>query len=169
MIERQSWLVRAALLGTLLGGCASAATKESVRLYEHGDFGAAASAADRGIAADRDDEGAWRMRVRAALALGDAKALADAYARYRVARGGDDAALLAELAQATIAQGLTSPSVALRIGAIRAVEESELLDLADQVASRMEDRDDRVVATAAAAVLRGYTDAVAALDEMLHS
>jgi HEAT repeat protein len=169
MMERQRWLVSAALASALLGACVSAATKESVRLYEQGNFRGAAGAADRGVAADRDDEGAWRMKLRAALALGDAKALADGYAAYGVARGGDDAELLAELAQATIAQGLTSPSVALRIGAIRAVEESELLDLADQVASRMEDRDDRVVATAAAAVLRGYADAVAALDEMLHS
>lgn len=163
-----SWLVLGSCLG--LAACTSAATKQSVRLYEGGDYQGAAVAADRGIAADRDDDGAWRMRVRAALALGDTAGVAETYARYREARGGhDDAELALELAQVTIGQGLTSPSVALRIAAILAVEDSELAALADAVAQRMTDRDDRVVAAAAAAVLRGYPDAANALDDMLHS
>lgn len=165
MRVRTSWLV-----GVLsLAACTSAATKQSVRLYEGGDYQGAAVAADRGIAADRDDEGSWRMRVRAALALGDAAGIAETYARYREAHGGDDAELALELAQVTLRQGLASPSVALRIAAIRAVEESELSDLADAVAERMADPDDRVVAAAAAAVLRGYSDAATALDDMMHS
>jgi HEAT repeat protein len=165
MRVRTSWLV-----GILsLAACTSAATKQSVRLYEGGDYQGAAVAADRGIAADREDEGSWRMRVRAALALGDAPGIAETYARYREAHGGDDGELAIELAQVTLRQGLTSPSVALRIAAIRAVEESELSDLADAVAERMADQDDRVVATAAAAVLRGYSDAATALDDMMHS
>jgi HEAT repeat protein len=165
MRVRTSWLV-----GVLsLAACTSAATKQSVRLYEGGDYQGAAVAADRGIAADRKDEGSWRMRVRAALALGDAAGVAETYARYREAHGGDDGELAIELAQVTLRQGLASPSVALRIAAIRAVEESELSDLADAVAERMADQDDRVVATAAAAVLRGYSDAATALDDMLHS
>ena len=172
MRARTVWLV--GILGTALlaplGACTSAATKQSVALYEGGDYRAAAAAADRGIAKDRDDDGAWRMRLRAALALGDAAGIASTYAAYRDARGGDDdAALARELAQVTISQGLEAPSVALRIAAIRAVEQSELFDLADAVAQRMADRDDRVVATAAAAVLRGYADATTALDDMLRS
>lgn len=159
-----------ALVGFLiLASCTSAATKQSVRLYEGGDYRGAAAAADGGIASDQGDEGAWRMRVRAALALGDAAGVAGTYQRYRAARGGDDGALALELAEATLRQGLTSPSVALRIASIRAVEESELAGLADAVAQRMADPDDRVVATAAAAVLRGYADAGEALDDMMHS
>lgn len=177
MHRRSPWFritamrVRAScLVGILsLAACTSAATKQSVRLYEGGDYQGAAVAADRGIAADRKDEGSWRMRVRAALALGDAAGIAETYARYREAHGGDDVELALELAQVTLRQGLTSPSVALRIAAILAVEESELADLADAVAERMADKDDRVVATAAAAVLRGYADAAAALDDMMHS
>lgn len=161
-----------ALVGILTlasAACTSAATKRSVQLYERGDYRGAASAADGGIASDREDEGAWQMRVRAALALGDAAGLAGTYQRYKEARGGDDRALARELAEVTLRQALTSPSVALRMAAIRAAEESELAGLADAVAERMTDPDDRVVATAAAAVLRGYADAGDALDDMMHS
>ncbi|MEZ4363942.1 MAG: HEAT repeat domain-containing protein [Kofleriaceae bacterium] len=151
-------------------GCTSAAVKRSVRSYEQGDYQAAAAAADQGIAADAGDTGAWQMRLRAALALGDLAGLRDGYARYRASRGGgDDPELLVELAVATLRQGLESPSVALRIAAIRGVEQHELLALADAVAQRLADRDDRVVATAAAAVLRGYADAATALDDMTRS
>lgn len=170
MRARTVWLVGILVSGLgLQAACTSAATKQSVRLYEGGDYQAAAQAADRGIAADRDDDGAWQMRLRAALALGDADGVASHYAEYQKARGGDDLALALELAQVTIGQALGSPSVAMRIAAIRAIEDSELHDLADAVAQRMTDRDDRVVAAAAAAVLRGYADAGTALDDMLRS
>jgi HEAT repeat protein len=167
MRSQPLWLV---CFLSLFAGCTSAATKQSLHAYENGRYQDAAAAADRGIAADRSDRDAWRMRLRAALALGDAAGIAAIYAQYRQSLAGeDDLQLVTELAQATLAQGLTSPSVALRIAAIRAVEDSELFDLADAVAERMSDRDDRVVATAAVAVLRGYGDAANALDDMLHS
>ncbi len=170
MRARTVWLVGILVSGLgLQAACTSAATKQSVRLYEGGDYQAAAQAADRGIAADRDDDDAWQMRLRAALALGDADGVAGHYAAYQEARGGDDLELARELAQVTLGQALGSPSVAMRIAAIRAIEESELHDLADAVAQRMTDRDDRVVAAAAAAVLRGYADAGTALDDMLRS
>jgi HEAT repeat protein len=174
VFRRQAPALVAGLLGLALGqlvltACTSAATKQSVRLYEGGDYQGAAAAAERGIAEDRGDDGAWQMRVRAALALGDTAGVAAAYGGYQKARGGDDAELALELAQVTIRQALTSPSVALRIAAIQAVEKSELGALADAVAQRMTDPDDRVVAAAAAAVLRGYADAADALDDMLRS
>lgn len=169
MRARTVWLV--GILGSCLAqaACTSAATKQSVRLYEGGDYQAAAVAADRGIADDRGDDGAWQMRLRAALAMGDAAGVASHYAEYQKARGGDDLDLALELAQVTIGQALASPSVALRLSAIAAVEASELHDLADAVAQRMTDGDDRVVAAAAAAVLRGYADAATALDDMMRS
>ncbi|MBK7535962.1 MAG: HEAT repeat domain-containing protein [Myxococcales bacterium] len=151
-------------------GCASGATKQSVSLYESGDYRGARAAAERGLATAPDDEDASRMHVRAQLALGDGAEVARSYHRHKLARAGnDDAALVLELAEATLGQGLRSPSTALRLASIRAVEESELRGLADAVAERMTDPDDRVVATAAAAVLRGYPDAVEALDDMLRS
>lgn len=149
--------------------CAGGPVRDAVRRYEAGDYRAALVAAARAADADADDEGAWRMVLRAALALGDGAALTREAERYRAAIGQDDAELALELAEATLAQGLRSPSVALRVAAIRAVEQSELRGLADAVAERMTDRDDRVVAAAAAAVLRGYADAATALDDMLRS
>ena len=168
MRMRKRWL--GAGMSLYLLGCASGATKQSVSLYESGDYRGARAAAERGLATAPDDEDASRMHVRAQLALGDGAEVARSYHRHKLARAGnDDAALVLELAEATLGQGLRSPSTALRLASIRAVEESELRGLADAVAERMTDPDDRVVATAAAAVLRGYPDAVEALDDMLRS
>ena len=53
----------------LVAGCANHA-KQSVSLYEAGDYAGAARAADDGLAKHPDDDGLWGMRVRAALAHG---------------------------------------------------------------------------------------------------
>jgi HEAT repeat protein len=150
-------------------GCASRAGR-SVALYEAGDYAGAAHAADTELASHPGDEGLWRMRVRAALALGDGPGVAKAYAAYRAQLDGDDdRALLRDLAIATLGQALASPSARIKIAAIEAVEAAELEPLADPVAQRMRDDDDRVVAAAAIAVLRGAPDAPKAAGDMLHS
>ena len=161
---------RWSLLGCLvLAACANHA-QQAVALYENGDYAGAARAADRGLASHPGDEGLWQMRVRAALAQGDGPGVATAYAAYRGQLGGDDdKPLLRELAIATLGQALASPSARLKITAIGAVADAELQDLAETVAARMADDDDRVVAAAAVAVLNGYPDAPRAAGEMLHS
>ncbi len=163
-------LVSIALATALLGptACANRA-KRSVTLYESGDYAGALRAADDGLASHPGDNGLWSMKVRAALALGDADAITKAYASYVSHRGENDKELLRDLATATIGQALASPSVKLKISAIEAVASLELNDLADQVAQRMEDSDDRVVAAAAIAVLRGFPEAPKAAEEMLNS
>jgi HEAT repeat protein len=139
-------------------------------LYETGDYAGAARTADRELAAHPGDEGLWQMRIRAALAQGDAAGVEKAYAAYRGQLGGDDdKALLEDLATATLRQALASPSVKLKLAAIDAVAAAELQALAEQVAERMTDDDDRVVAAAAIAVMRGYPDAPQAAGEMLRS
>jgi len=149
--------------------CANHA-QHAVALYETGDYAGAARAADSELATHPADEGLWQMRVRAALAQGDAAGVAKAYAAYRAQLDGDDdKALLRELAIATLGQALGSPSARLKIAAIAAVADAELQDLAEQVAERMTDEDDRVVAAAAVAVLRGYPQAPQAAGEMLRS
>jgi len=148
--------------------CAGRA-KHSVALYEAGDYSGASRAADEGLAQHPDDDGLWAMKVRAALALGDADAVAKAYAGYVDHHGGDDKDLLRDLATATLGQALTSPSARLKIEAIEAVRDLEIQDLADQVAQRMGDEDDRVVATAAVAILHAYPQAPGVLDDMLKS
>ncbi len=152
----------------LILGCAQRA-RQSVTLYEAGDYAGAARAADAGLAAHPEDAGLWRMRIRAALALGDADGVARAYASHRGHYGGDDEELLADLAIATLGQALASPSVKLKIAAIEAVASAELHALAEQVAERMGDDDDRVAAAAAVAVLRGFPQAPQVAGDMLAS
>jgi HEAT repeat protein len=152
----------------LVSGCAGRA-KHSVTLYEAGDYAGASRAADEGLANHPDDDGLWAMKVRAALALGDADGVAKAYAAYVDHRGSDDKDLLRDLATATLAQGLASPSAKLKIAAIDAVEELELEALATDVAARMGDEDDRVAASAAVAVLHGFAQAPQVADDMMKS
>jgi len=161
-------LVAICLISILAQGCANRA-KQSVSLYEAGDYAGAARSADEGLASHPNDNGLWQMRVRAALALGDADGVARSYGTYRGHRDDDDADLLRDLAIATLGQALASPSVKLKIAAIEAVATAELQVLADQVAERMGDDDDRVAAAAAVAVLRGYPQAPQVASQMLRS
>ncbi len=162
--------MRAAALFLSLGlvSCAGRA-KQSVNLYESGDYAGAARSADQGLQSHPGDHGLWQMRVRAALALGDADGVARSYASYVGHRDGDDAELLQDLAVATLGQALSSPSVRLKVAAIEAVASAEIQSLADQVAERLGDDDDRVAAAAAVAVLRGYPQAPQVASEMLRS
>ena len=155
-------------LAALLAGCANHA-KKSVSLYEAGDYAGAAREADRALAKHPDDEALWGMRVRAALALGDAEGVAKAYGSYKAKRGGDDKALLNDLAIATLGQALASPSAKLKVIAIQAVQAAEIEKLAEQVAERMQDDNDQVAAAAAVAVLRAYPQAPALAADMMQS
>lgn len=151
-----------------LAGCVDHA-QHSVALYEAGDYAGAARAADQGLAAHPDDDALWAMRVRSELALGDADAVAKAYAGYQHARGDDDKELLHDLAEATLEQALASPSAQLQIHAIEAIASLRYEDLADPVIQKLGSDDDRVAATAAVAVLHAHPQAPQILDSMLHS
>jgi HEAT repeat protein len=155
-------------LGLLLVACGHA--QHSLSLYESGDYAGAAKAADDGLAAHPGDEGLWQMRIRAALAQGDSLGLARSYQSYTESRGSDDKDLVRELAIATLESGLQSPSAKMKVLAIQAIEAAEIQDLADSVAQKMEDKDDRVVAAAAIAILRGgYVQAIEAAESSLAS
>jgi HEAT repeat protein len=155
-------------LALLSPACATRA-KRSISLYESGDYAGSMRAADEGLAGHPGDDDLWAMKVRAALALGDANAVAKAYAGYMHARGSDDKELLRDLSTATIGQALASPSVRLKIEAINAIAELEIHSLADQVGERMGDDDDRVAAAASIAVLKGFPQAPAVADDMTRS
>jgi HEAT repeat protein len=155
-------------LFALLVGCASNA-KHSISLYDAGDYAGAAKAADDGLAEHPGDASLWGMRVRAAIALGDAPAVIRTYREYVAKRGGDDKELLIDLANATLEQALGSPSVKLKVRAIGVIEELEIADLADEVARAMGDDDDRVQAAAAVAVIHGFPQAAHVAGDMLHS
>ena len=149
-------------------GCANRA-KRSVTLYDSGDYSGAARAADEGLTQHPEDDGLWAMRIRAALALGDADGVAKAYEGYVSHRGDDDKALIRDLASATLGQALASPSARLKIAAINAVAELELHELTEQVFEKLGDDDDRVAASAAVAVLKGHPQAPQIADDMLKS
>lgn len=172
MTHRAPRLVTAStLLGLALLGCGpSAAVRRAQALYDRGDYAGAAVSADADLARASDDDELWRVRVRAALAQGDAAAIAATYQRYQAARGGaDDHALTADLAMATLRQGLGSPSRDARVAAAGVVEDLMIMSLADAVAALMNDSDDRVSAAAAIAVLRGYPGAAYAATDALSS
>jgi len=160
-----------ALVVALVGPLAACGhAQKSVSLYEAGDYAGAARAADDGLAQHPKDEGLWQMRVRAALAQGDSLGLARSYHGYREAIGEDDKDLVREIAIATLEAGLQSPSAKMKVVAIQAIEAAELQDLADAVAQKMEDKDDRVVAAASIAILRGgYLQAPEVAAQMLAS
>ena len=160
--------MRRVFLCLLLAACGGR-NKQSISLYEAGDYAGAARAADEGLASHPGDDGLWQMRIRAALALGDGDGVAKAYAGYQSHRDDNDKELLADLAIATLAQGLASPSAKMKIAAIQAVESAEIHELADQVGERMGDDDDRVAAAAAVAVLRGVPQARGVVKTMLSS
>lgn len=151
-----------------LVACANRA-KQSIALYEAGDYAGAARAADEGLARHPDNDDLWAMKVRASLALGDADATAKAYDDYVARRGSDDPDLLRDLAIATLRQALASPSAKMKIAAIETIERLEIHALTDPVAERMGDDDDRVAAAAAVAVLRGIPGAPQVADDLLRS
>ncbi|MGE0547818.1 MAG: HEAT repeat domain-containing protein [Kofleriaceae bacterium] len=151
-----------------VGACANHA-KQSIKLYEAGDYAASARAADQGLAAHPGDEGLWQMRVRSAVALGDRDGIATSYASYRTQLGEDDRELMRELAIATLEQALASPSAKLKLAAIETIAAARIERLADAVTMKMDDSDDRVVAAAAIAVLRAHPQAPQIADDMLHS
>ena len=162
----------AASLVLLLVACVDRA-KPAVILYDKGDFSGAARAADEGLAKSPADDGLWGMRVRAALALGDANGVATAYRAYMATRDEHDneldKELLRDLAVATLGQALASPSAKLKLAAIAAVEDSELEALAEAVTERMGDEDDRVAVAAAIAVLHAHPQAPHIAAEALKS
>ena len=87
------WFATAVVV--LLAGCGHA--KQSITLYEKGDYAGSLRAADEGLSDHPDDNALWGMRIRAALALGDGAAVAKAYGDYVAKRGDDDHELLRDL------------------------------------------------------------------------
>lgn len=154
----------------LIAACGpSAGAKRAQSLLDRGDYRGAADTADAELGKSPGDADLQRIRMRAALGLGDAR---DAVARYRAwreRRGGDDLAALRTMAMTTLWQGLTSPSAAVRMQTIQSIEKLEIEDFAHDVGERMGDDDDAVAAAAAVAVLRAYPQAPDVATDMLKS
>jgi len=159
------------LLAVSLAACGpSAAAQHAQTLLDSGDYRSASTYAEGELVKHPDDAQLHRIRLRALLGLGDAPAaIADYRAWYRQRGSKDDGAALRTLAMTTIWQALTSPSVQLKVAAIRAVERLELEPLAQDVGRAMGDDNDLVAAAAAVAVLRAFPQAPEVADQMLRS
>lgn len=156
----------------LAGACAgtSPAARQTETLIARGDYGGAARAADEGLAKRPDDPLLWRLKMRAVLGTGDARAAVAAYETWRQRRGGsDDPEALSVLAKTTLWQGLHSPSPAIQAAAIEAIERLEIEELAPDVAQLIGSDHDVVAAAAASALLRAHPQAPRVLVNMLES
>lgn len=163
--------MRLAPLVLALAACGpSAAAQHAQTLLDRGDYRGASQYAEGELAKHPDDAQLHRVRLRALLGLGDARAAVDDYRTWYQARGNhDDLPALRTMAMTTIWQGLHAPSAQLKLQAIRAVERLELEALAEDVGQAMGDDSDVVAAAAAVAILRAYPQAPEVADQMLHS
>ncbi|HVV82428.1 MAG TPA: HEAT repeat domain-containing protein, partial [Kofleriaceae bacterium] len=159
----------ALVLATAAAACGpSAGAKRAQAFLDRGDYPGAAQAADDELNHSPSDAVLHRIRLRAALGMGDARGAVDHYRAWRAGRG-DDLAALHTMAMTTLWQGLRAPAAALRLQTIRAIERLELEDLAHEVGERLGDDDDAVAAAAAVAVLRAFPQAPDVASQMLHS
>ncbi len=148
----------------------SATVRRAQTLIDAGDYGGAARVAEDGLAKNPNDGALWRVRIRAALGMNDAKAAVEHYATWRERRGGaDDPSAMRMMALTTLWQALESPSPQARLASIEAVERLEIEALADIVADRMGDEEDVVAAAAAIALLKSYPQAPQVATDILDS
>ncbi|MBK7071104.1 MAG: HEAT repeat domain-containing protein [Myxococcales bacterium] len=148
----------------------SASVQHANTLLARGDYRGASDYTAAELSKHPGDAELHRIRLRALLGLGDpGRAVAD-YRAWRAQHGGtDDRKALRTMALTTVWQGVTSPSAALRLTAIRAIERLELEELAEDVGKAMGDDDDAVAAAAAVAVLRSFGQAPDVAQQMLRS
>ncbi|MEZ4399680.1 MAG: HEAT repeat domain-containing protein [Kofleriaceae bacterium] len=152
-------------------GCGpSPSVRHATALIDRGDYQAASQYTEAELAKQPDDVVLHRLRLRALLGTGDAASAVADYRAWRAAHGGtEDGPALRTMALTTVWQAVRSPSAALKVTAIRAVERLELEELATDVGRAMGDDDDQVVAAAAVAVLRAFPQAPDAATQMLRS
>lgn len=156
-------------LALALAGCGpSAGVKRAQAFLDRGDYPGAAQAADSELGKSPADAALHRIRLRAALGMGDAKGAVDHYRAWRAGRG-DDLPGLRTMAMTTLWQGLRSSSAALRLQTIRAIERLEVEDFAQDVGERLGDDDDAVAAAAAVAVMRAFPQGGEVARQMLSS
>lgn len=154
----------------VLAACGpSAGVKRAQTLLDRGDYRAAATAADEELGKTPGDAQLTRIRIRAALGMGDAKDAVARYRTWRTSRAEEDLAALRTMAMTTLWQGLTSPSAQVQVQAIQAIERLEIEAFAHDVGERMGDDDDVVAAAAAIAILRAFPQAPDVATDMLKS
>jgi hypothetical protein len=143
-------------VAVVLGACGGLppGAARAQQLLDRGDFAGAGAAADAELARFPKEPTLWRVKIRAALGLGDAAKAVEHYETWRDLRGDDDRGALRLMALTTLWQGLRSPSESIRLATVQTIERLEIEQLGQDVAERMTDDDDAIAAAAAVAVLR---------------
>jgi HEAT repeat protein len=159
------------LAAAALSGCAggSAEARRAEALFDKGDHAGARREAESGLERAPRDADLWRIKLRALLATGDARAAVEQYATWRGLRGQEDDVALRALARTTLWQGLRSRSPAAQAAAVRAIERLELDELAPSVAPLIASDDDQVAAAAATALLTAHPQAPPIAVDLLRS
>ncbi len=103
-------------LALALAACGpSAGAKRAQSFLDRGDYPGAAQAADGELGKSPSDAALHRIRLRAALGMGDARGAVEHYRAWRAGKG-DDLPGLRTMAMTTLWQGLRSSSAALTPG-----------------------------------------------------
>src|SRR5690606_25315423 len=120
--------------------------EEARRQLGRRDYVAAEDAADRGLARHPAHAELRRAKIRAAMGQLEVERAVALYRGWYGADGAHDRPALRHMALTTLWQALRVPSALVRVHAIQAIERLELEPLARDVAARIEDDDDAVVA-----------------------
>ena len=131
--------MRSAFLLIILAAAAcgpSAGAKRAQAFLDRGDYPGAAQSADAELGRSPGDASLHRIRLRAALGMGDARGAVDHYRAWREGKG-DDLGGLRTMAMTTLWQGIRSSAPSLRLQTIRAIERLEVEAFAHDVGERL--------------------------------
>ncbi len=145
-------------LGVLVlacGGCGSPprGVAHAQKLLAQGDYQAAERAADRGLEEDPDNRALWHVKIRAPMERGDSERGVDGYLKWHHLSHRYDDEALRQMATAVLHHGLSSARPEIRRAAVDAVARLGLERLYGTVAGLLDDRDPKVAAAAAVALL----------------
>jgi len=140
----------------LATSCASTTPKRvrhAQELLAAGEYEAAERAADEELQAAPEDPALWHIKIRAPMERGDGARSVEHYMRWHHIRRHYDNAAMRAMAVAALSQGLRSPSASVRAQAVGAASRLRIRSLRDEIAALVRDRDERVAAAAAIALL----------------
>ncbi len=143
--------------------------RHAERLLARGDYAGADAEADRELARFPEHPTLWQVKVRAAMGRGDNATAVKHYETWHQMRGADDASLLRIMAKTVLWQALRSPSAALEVAAIQAIEQQQIEELAHDVGKLVLNDDDWVAAAASVALLRADPAAPRVATDLLRS
>ncbi len=163
--------VLAVLLTAAVAACGGppAAARQARAHIEAGDLRGAEQAIDQGLAQHPRDGTLWTLRIRVHALRGDNARAVAAWREWREVRGTPDGGAARGMAILTLWNATRADAADARVAAIEAAWALDDDRLAEPVARLLDDDDEVVRATAAAALLRSHPDAPTVLTDALRS